>query len=277
MMKKWTKYMAAALMMGTATGVSGQALSSGYFMDGYLFKHQLNPALESDKSYFSIPALGNINIATKGNVGMANFLYPTADNKLTTFMNSSVSAEEFLGGLKDINRMEMGINMSILSMGFRAWGGFNTLDIGLRSNTSVYIPKDFLEFMKVGQSGPNTMYDLGDMGVVSTNYLEVALGHSRQITDRLRVGAKVKALLGGAYANMNLSNTQITLSEDKWEMIANGEMNVAMAGLNIPTRAESGNDYTGNEGTIVDFDNKKWGLRDWEVSDLLSTWVPLTR
>ena len=254
-MKKWTKYMAAAMMMGAATGVSAQALNSGYFMDGYLFKHQLNPALQSDKSYFSIPMLGNINIATKGNVGLANFLYPTADNKLTTFMNSSVSADDFLGGLKDINRMEMNLNMSILSMGFRAWGGFNTLDIGLRSNSSIYVPKDFLEFMKVGQNGPNSVYDLGDMGMATTNYVEVALGHSRQITDKLRVGAKVKALLGGAYANLNLSNTKITLSEDKWEMIANGEMNVAVAGLNIPTRAESGADYAENEGTIVDFDN----------------------
>lgn len=130
-MKNIAKYMMGAAMMCAATGVSAQALNSGYFLDGYLFKHQLNPALESDKSYFSIPVLGNMNFGTMGNVGMANFIYPTAGNKLTTFMNSSVSAEEFLGGLRNINKMSMNVNTSIISMGFRGWGGFNTLDIGL--------------------------------------------------------------------------------------------------------------------------------------------------
>ena len=58
-MRNLTKYIAAAMMMGVASGVSAQALNSGYFLDGYLFKHQLNPALESDKSYFSIRAALN--------------------------------------------------------------------------------------------------------------------------------------------------------------------------------------------------------------------------
>ena len=148
-MKNLNKYLAVAVMVGAATGVSAQALNSGYFLDGYLFKHQLNPALESDKAYFSIPVLGNINIGTRGNIGLGNFLYPTANGGLTTFMNSSISAEEFLNGLSTNNKLAMNLDMSILSAGFRAWGGFNTIDIGLRSHTSVKIPKDMLELMKV--------------------------------------------------------------------------------------------------------------------------------
>lgn len=253
--KKYSRYLTAAMFAGMAAGVSAQALNSGYFLDGYLFGHQLNPALRSDKSYFSIPVLGNVSLVTRGNVGMANFLYPTDDNKLTTFMNSSVKAEDFLGDLKKINRMGTSINMSILSMGFNAWGGFNTFDLGIRSNTSVYIPKDFLEFMKVGQSSAHTSYDLGDMGAVSVNYVEAAFGHSRQINDKLRVGAKAKILFGGAYANLNLKNTKITLSENKWEIVANGEMNVAMAGLDIPTKEESGTEFGENEGSVVDLNN----------------------
>ena len=77
------------------------------------------------------------------------------------------------------------------------------------------------------------------MGVKSTTFVEIALVHSRQINDKLRVGAKVKALLGGAYANMNFSNTKIVMNEDMWEVSANGEMNVAVAGLSIPTKEES--------------------------------------
>lgn len=244
-MKNITKYMLAAAMMCAATGMSAQALSSGYFLDGYLFKHQLNPALQSEKAYVSIPVLGNINIATKGNIGLSNFLYPTANGGLTTFMNSSVSAQEFLDGLKDNNRLVANVDMTILSAGFKAWGGFSTVEIGLRSHSSVNIPKDMLEFMKVGQSGPTTVYDMGDMGFSSANYVEVALGHSRQINDKLRVGAKVKFLLGGLYADMTMKNTQITLSEKEWIVAANGEMNLAAKGMNVPEK----------DGGLVDFDN----------------------
>lgn len=244
-MKNLNKYLAVAVMVGAATGVSAQALNSGYFLDGYLFKHQLNPALESDKAYFSIPVLGNINIGTRGNIGLGNFLYPTANGGLTTFMNSSISAEEFLNGLSTNNKLAMNVDMSILSAGFRAWGGFNTIDIGLRSHTALNIPKDMLEFMKVGQSGPTTVYDMGDMGMSSANYVEVALGHSRQINDKLRVGAKVKFLLGGMYADMSLKNTHVTLSENEWVVSANGEMNIAAKGMTVPEK----------DGGLVDFDN----------------------
>ena len=244
-MKNLNKYLAVAVMVGAATGGSAQALNSGYFLDGYLFKHQLNPALESDKAYFSIPVLGNINIGTRGNIGLGNFLYPTANGGLTTFMNSSISADEFLNGLSTNNKLAMNLDMSILSAGFRAWGGFNTIDIGLRSHTALNIPKDMLEFMKVGQSGPTTVYDMGDMGMSSANYVEVALGHSRQITDKLRVGAKVKFLLGGMYADMSLKNSHVTLSENEWVVSANGEMNIAAKGMTVPEK----------DGGLVDFDN----------------------
>lgn len=258
-MKILNKYIAIAAMGFAATGASAQALNSGYFLDGYLFKHQLNPALKSDKSYFSIPVLGNINIGTKGNVGLGSFLYPTANNGLTTFLNSSISADEFLGGLKDLNRMSMDINMSIFSMGLNKWGGFNTLDIGLRSSSSIFVPKDMFEFMKIGQSGERTEYNMGDMGFSTSNYVEIALGHSRQLFDKLRVGAKFKVLLGAGYANLSLKNTKVTLSEDVWEINANGEMNAAIAGLTIPTKEESGKEINNpDEATLVDFDNMEY-------------------
>ncbi len=250
------RYIAVAAMGCAATGASAQALNSGYFLDGYLYNHQLNPALMSEKSYVSIPALGNINITSKGNVGLGSFLFPIEGDRLTTFMSSSVDAKEFLGGLKNMNKMSADVSLSVFSMGLKKWGGFNTLDIGLRSTTSLFIPKDMFEFMKVGQQGSASTYDIGNLGVSSSNYVEVALGHSRQWNDKLRVGAKLKFLLGAGYANFELNDANVTLSEDKWEINANGEMNAALAGLIIPTKGESGKELKNpGEETLVDFDN----------------------
>ena len=65
------------------------------------------------------------------------FHLPYGNDKLTTFMNSSISNDDFLGKLKDNNRINVNLNMTLLSAGFRAWGGFNTIDVNMRSTTSL--------------------------------------------------------------------------------------------------------------------------------------------
>ena len=129
----------AAVLAGSCLTASAQALHSGYFLEGYTFRHQLNPAFSAERNYISIPVLGNINIGTQGNVGLGTFLYPQND-QLVTFMHSSINGQEFLDGLKNNNRINANINLTLLSAGFKAWGGFNTIELGLRSNTGMALP-----------------------------------------------------------------------------------------------------------------------------------------
>ena len=70
-MKKYLKYtllIAATALSGTAFA---QNLSSAYFLDGFAYGHQLNPAKEYDRSgYFSLPFLpSNMNL---GQIGRAH-------------------------------------------------------------------------------------------------------------------------------------------------------------------------------------------------------------
>lgn len=245
----------AAVLVGSCLTASAQALHSGYFLEGYTFRHQLNPAFSAERNYISIPALGNINIGTQGNVGLGTFLYPQND-QLVTFMHSSIDGQDFLDGLKNNNRINANINLTILSAGFKAWGGFNTIDLGLRSNTSMALPKDLFAFMKMGMSSDDTHYHMEDLGIQSNNYVELALGHSRQINDRLNVGGKLKFLFGGANLSMKMTDMDVTLSQDKWMVKANGEMNASLKGLVMPTKQESGKDVTDpSQNDLIDWDN----------------------
>ena len=245
----------AAVLVGSCLTASAQALHSGYFLEGYTFRHQLNPAFSAERNYISIPALGNINIGTQGNVGLGTFLYPQND-QLVTFMHSSIDGRDFLDGLKNNNRINANINLTILSAGFKAWGGFNTIDLGLRSNTSMALPKDLFAFMKMGMSSDDTHYHMEDLGIQSNNYVELALGHSRQINDRLNVGGKLKFLFGGANLSMKMTDMDVTLSQDKWMVKANGEMNASLKGLVMPTKQESGKDVTDpSQNDLIDWDN----------------------
>ena len=245
----------AAVLAGSCLTASAQALHSGYFLEGYTFRHQLNPAFSAERNYISIPVLGNINIGTQGNVGLGTFLYPQND-QLVTFMHSSINGQEFLDGLKNNNRINANINLTLLSAGFKAWGGFNTIELGLRSNTGMALPKDLFAFMKMGMSSSDTHYHMEDLGIQSNNYVELALGHSHQINDRLNVGGKLKFLFGGANISMEMTDMDVTLSQDKWMVKANGEMNASLKGLVMPTKQESGKDVTNpSQNDLIDWDN----------------------
>lgn len=76
---------------------SAQSLHSGYFLEGYTYRHLMNPAFAPERNYVAIPVIGNINVGAQSNVGLNTFIYPYGNNKLTTFMNGNISSSEFLG------------------------------------------------------------------------------------------------------------------------------------------------------------------------------------
>lgn len=245
---KSIKYMAALLAAAATMGAAAQgAPRTAYFLDGYTFRHELNAAFAGERNYISIPALGNMDVSLKSNVGVSTFLYPTAPGssyKLTTFMSPTVSASDFLGKLSNNNSINSNIDLTILSAGFKAFKGYNTITIGVHSEEHVNLPKDLLAFMKLGQTGDATHYNFKDLNINANAVAEIALGHSHKINSRLDVGAKVKMLLGMANVSANINNMDVTLSGERWSVNAEGEVQMAAGkGLYVPTKQEAGADY----------------------------------
>ena len=150
------KAILASFFILYTTGVGAQNLNSSYFMEGMTYRHQLNPAFMGESNYINMPlfVLGNFNVGVQGNIGVNDFLYKYNQNgyKLTTFMNPSVSNSEFLSNLHTNNHLSMNLSMPIIAFGFRGFGGFNTFEIGFRSNTSINLPYGLFDFMKTGMS-----------------------------------------------------------------------------------------------------------------------------
>lgn len=237
------KYILATIVVALAFNVSAQGLRSAYFLDGYVYRHQMNPAFMGERNYVSIPALGNINVAAQGNVGMSNFVYkmndPLSKYSLTTFMHPSVSGKSFLNSLHEQNKANMNLNMTILSFGFHKWGGFNTFDLNLHSNSGMNLPYNLFDFMKTGMDkAEGSHYNIKDMTLRSNNYVEAAFGHSRQIMDQLTVGAKVKFLFGAGNADAYIENMDIYLSDQKWTINAKGTLDASIKGGYFETEEE---------------------------------------
>lgn len=245
----------AGLLLAPASAFAQQTLHSGYFLEGYEYRHVMNPAFGPDrKGFVSFPVLGNINLGLSGNVGVSDFLHKLPNGGLTTFMHESVAASKFLGGINKNNRLAFDLNMGIFSMGFTKFGGYNTIGINLRGNLGATLPYELFEFMKVGGKGNNTEYRIENIGLSTNVYAEIALGHSRKITDQWRVGGKLKFLLGGMNVSSFIDRMDVKLSDEQWRVQGTGSMNIAMKGLNIPTFEEvkDPEDYEPDEAQKMD-------------------------
>jgi hypothetical protein len=258
-MKHIIRYTAALLLAATALPASAQEFRSSYFLTTSNFRHQMNPAL-LDSAYVSIPFLGNINVGATGNVGLKDFVYKLEGNPqydLTTFMSPTVSADQFLGNLHDKNRMDVYLNYNIFSVGFKAFHGMNLVELNVRSNTNASLPYSLFEFMKT--AGAKENYSLHDIGVRSQNYLELALGHSHQINDKLRIGGKLKFLLGLAYADFSVDKLDVTMNGDQWQIDGDARLKASVMKSNLEYEDASKNAPDGRR-RVKDLDDTSFGI-----------------
>lgn len=235
-MKTIYKNLFTAALMAVGCSTAAQTINSAYFTEDYKFRHMLNPAFGNEQNYVSIPALGNISVNTHGNFGyrdviMSNPMYPSlSSKKMTTFMNPYISAEDALSGFSTgNNRITGDVSLTILSAGFKAFGGYNTIEINSRTTTGVSLPYELFEFAK---NTGNHSYNIGDINAHAQSFAEIAFGHSRQINDKLRLGAKLKVLVGLGRADVKMRNMKADLTaEDKWTITGEATTDVSMKGF----------------------------------------------
>ena len=106
-MNKNIKQIFAVAVFLLGSSAQAQNLSSAYFLDGFAYGHQMNPAKEYDrKGYFSIPFLpGNLNMGLKGNLNLKDVLFKNPNgNGLVTYLHPSLSVGEALSGFNANNK-----------------------------------------------------------------------------------------------------------------------------------------------------------------------------
>lgn len=213
-MKQFKYILAAFAVVSSVMNIGAQTAKSSYFLDGAFHNMQMNPAMKAERNYISFPLLGNMGFSANSNIGMSNFLYPHGDNELKTFMHKSVDANDFLNGIPSTTKIGMNLDMTLFALGFRGFGGYNTLNFTLRSQVGINLPKGLFEFMKKGFS--QNKYSFSNLNMNSMNYAAITIGHSREIIDNLRVGANLKYLIGLGYANFNVDKMNLTMRDDAW-------------------------------------------------------------
>lgn len=232
-----------------ALGAAAQNTLSGYFVDDYLYRFQMNPAMANDQRFVAFPGLGNLNIGVHGNLHLTSVLY-NVNGKTSTFMNPNVSVQEVLSNIHDKNKIGTTNTINILSGGWKAWGGYNTINIGTRVSADVMLPGALFSLLKEGVA--NKDYNIGNLSANAYGYAQIALGHSRNITPDLRVGATFKFLVGGGWADAVMKDTRLTLGEDDWQVQTNAEIHANVKGLTYDTDVNENTGHRYVSGADVD-------------------------
>lgn len=224
---------AAGLLAATSTSLA-QNTYSGYFLDNYLYRSEMNPAFGNESNYVGFPALGNVNIGMQGNLHLTDVFY-NCNGQTCLFTNPNISADEALSGIHDRNRIGAYVKLNILNVGFKGFGGYNTVAINARTDINAQIPGSLFSLLKEGIA--NEEYDISDLRARAAAYAEIVLNHSRDIPQvpGLRLGASVKFLIGYGQVDATLDNARLTLGHDSWNIQSNALVRASVKGLRYQT------------------------------------------
>ena len=263
-MKLNNKYILSAVVLLISASTMAQEFNSGYFTSDIKNRHDLNPAFGNEQNYFSMPGMGNINIGMTGNFGLEdvlfdNPLYPSrSSKKKTTFMNPNISAADALSGFNSENKINGGYRISLISFGFNSFGGYSTFELNVRGDVEANLPYELFEFAK---NTGNKTYNIGDINVQTKNFAEIAFGHSHQINDKLRVGAKAKILLGIARGSFDFKNVKADLADgDQWTISGDAQASVSMSGIKYKSESKDYKGKTGSYEHVTGVDVDKAGI-----------------
>lgn len=207
-------------------------LRTSYFMNGSTQRYEMNPALSPLRGYLSIPVAGGLYTSLETNYLSAdNFFYPNSDgNGVVTYMHKSVSAEEFLKKLPDVNTLEFGLNDQILGIGNYFKGGFWSVGVRLRSESTFDIPKDFFALTKTLSQGT---YNISGMGLESNNFIEASMGYTFPVQDVFTLGFRAKVLLGLAHVSAKIDKLNVEIGEESYRAEMAGSFKTNIAGYNF--------------------------------------------
>ena len=192
------------IMLVCTLSANAQFLRTSYFMEGTHYRQQLNPALTPTKGYFNLPVIGAVN-ATVGSTSLGyQDILDIIDNG-----DDFYKSNDFMSRLKDKNKLNVNFSTEILSAGWYKGKNFWSFNIGLRTDIGANLTKSMFQFLHdmdgLETTWQDQQFNIGGQQLNIQAYTEVGLGLSRQINNRLTVGARVKALLGIGNMEMKIN------------------------------------------------------------------------
>ena len=244
-----------------------QFLRTSYFMEGTHYRQQLNPALAPGRGYLNLPVIGTFNASVNSSTLGYQDVMDIIDN---SDGGDFFMSDAFFNKLDNVNNLNVNLSTDILSAGWYKGKNFWSFNIGLRNDIGASIPKSMFRFLRnmddLRVDDWNRLSNINEkMGAQSleiNSYAEVGVGLARNITPRLTVGARVKALLGIGNLRLDINNISVTSNlsgydEGNWNNLqGNAEIKVDATLENSSKLIE----LSQNDGIIDEIEFGSFGL-----------------
>lgn len=215
-MKKTVLVLALAAMCIGARAQSPVA----YFVEGSIFRTQLNPAFAPHKGYLNLPVLGGIQADVNGNIPFGALLFDN-DGKLSAFTGKGVSIDDILSKVSARNDISVGSRINIFGIGNYARNrrNFWSVDLALNLAGEVNAPRELFTFLKAGEAT-----DIRDMHVSAQSYIDLSFTYSLRLCRRVYFGARLRAIEGMLGARADVERFDISIGSNRWHADMSGSI-----------------------------------------------------
>ena len=205
----------AFIMPGNVTAQTSQSL---YYMN-LQQRNTLNPALATPgRTYVGLPGISGISLRIDNNFLSFSdlFMNGVISDSTLAFLEPGDDLDSFLEGLGTNNSLEPQAGIQLFGLAFTVGDDLKiTVDITDRVDAHFVLPGDII---RLGIEG-NEAYmgqdiDLSSLRANMTYYHEIGLGASKNITGKLRAGARLLLLSGVASFHMINNGITLTVNDD---------------------------------------------------------------
>lgn len=181
-----------------------------------------NPALNPSVGfYIGLPSfylgLDNANFAYNNVISKRNLPKP--------YDSSYIDVDKFLGTLDKTNKLSYEGSIQLFALGFKVQKSYFTLSLSNKFTTNFNFTKDLMTFILKGNEsfiGQNA--NIGDSKFGLNNYMEAALGFSREINKNLTVGLRFKYLVGVVNIYTERSSINIYTDPNTYALSASSDV-----------------------------------------------------
>ncbi len=212
------KILALIMLLSAVTAGHSQNSQVLYFMN-LPQATTLNPALKpTGRFYLGLPGVSDISVRLDNNFLTLSDLFTNGviSDSTFAFMERGPWLNDFLAGLGDNNSLEPQAGVKLFGLAFTVKDNLRfSLDITERAEADLVFPGDLF---RLGLGGNDDFIgktiDFSSFRSDLLVYQEIGLGISGNITDRLRIGGRLKLLSGVASAYLNTNHSTLTVNED---------------------------------------------------------------
>ncbi len=195
-----------------------------YFINAIPQANQLNPAIMlSCRTYIELPVISSVklNIRNTG-FGFHDAVHTGTGAQADTFFLDLPGLDK---KLKRMNYLRTDLDLDLLGFGFTLKDWFLTFGIINHTELRVAYPDDVVS-IKDGnwlvEDEKSNPVSLNGMGIDATNWNSIGISAAREVIEGLRLGLRIKYLMGAA--NINTRSSQLELNTTSSPISLEAEM-----------------------------------------------------